>query len=96
MPVQTAPNFSAGTPTKLFDGPYFTAFANRTYDVSPDGQRFLMIKNNASGDQASTPREYRCCPELGRGVEGESATREITLRSGEAMMCPRCARRPTG
>jgi eukaryotic-like serine/threonine-protein kinase len=53
--VQTAPSFSAGTPTKLFDGPYFTAFANRTYDISRDGQRFLMIKDNASGGQASTP-----------------------------------------
>ena len=25
------------------------------HDISPDGQRFLMIKDNASGDQASTP-----------------------------------------
>ena len=29
--------------------------AGRTYDVSPDGQRFLMIKDNASGDQTTTP-----------------------------------------
>src|SRR5262249_36240086 len=49
--VQTAPSFSAGTATKLFEGPYFTAFLSRTYDVSPDGQRFLMIKDNVSGDQ---------------------------------------------
>jgi serine/threonine-protein kinase len=47
------PNFSAGIPIKLFDGRYFAA-TGRTYDVSPDGQRFLMIKDNAAGDQTST------------------------------------------
>jgi hypothetical protein len=26
----------------------------RTYDVSPDGQRFLVIKDNAVSDPAST------------------------------------------
>ncbi len=58
VPVQTAPNFSAGASTKLFDGPYFTAFANRTYDVTPDGQRFLMIKDNVSLDETSTPPSF--------------------------------------
>jgi serine/threonine-protein kinase len=53
--VQTAPTFSAGTPTKLFawQTPAPGAWG-RTYDVSPDGQRFLMIKETASGDQPST------------------------------------------
>ena len=55
VPVQTAPTFSAGTPTKLFawQTPAPGAWG-RTYDVSPDGQRFLMIKETASGDQPST------------------------------------------
>jgi serine/threonine-protein kinase len=36
---------SVGTPTKLLDGHYFSGGGSgRTYDVSPDGQRFLMIK----------------------------------------------------
>jgi hypothetical protein len=41
----TGAMFSAGNPTKLFDAPQcnFTA-GGRTYDVSADGQRFLMIK----------------------------------------------------
>ena len=57
VPVQTAPNFTAGTPAKLFDGPYFTAFANRTYDVTPDGQRFLMIKeSNGTDERPPSPR----------------------------------------
>jgi serine/threonine-protein kinase len=41
----TGAMFSAGTPTKLFDAaPYYFANAGRTYDVSADGQQFLMIK----------------------------------------------------
>ena len=55
VPIQTAPTFSAGTPTKLFDGRYVGSPVWRTYDVSPDGQRFLMIKDNLAGDQTSAP-----------------------------------------
>jgi eukaryotic-like serine/threonine-protein kinase len=56
VPVKTEPTFSFGNPTKLFDQPYsryLAAPSGRSYDVSADGKRFLMIKNNA-GDQAST------------------------------------------
>jgi hypothetical protein len=55
VPVQTTPTFSPGNPTKLFDGRYFAGPIGRTYDVSLDGQRFLMIKDNAGGDQTSAP-----------------------------------------
>ena len=54
VPVHSTPAFSAGTPTKLFDMPYFAAGNGRAYDVSRDGQRFLMIKA-AGGDPTSTP-----------------------------------------
>jgi dipeptidyl aminopeptidase/acylaminoacyl peptidase len=37
--VQTTPSFRAGAPKELFGGTYVLGF-----DVSPDGQRFLMIK----------------------------------------------------
>jgi len=47
--VQTAPTFSAGTPAKVFDTRYYNGGSGRAYDVSPDGQRFLMIK--ASGTE---------------------------------------------
>jgi serine/threonine-protein kinase len=53
--VRTTPAFSAGAQTKLFDGRYTPPGSGRTYDVSLDGQRFLMIKDTASGDQTSTP-----------------------------------------
>ena len=51
VPIQTVPTFSNGTPTKVFEGRYYTSASSRTYDVSPDGQRFLMIKAT-SNDQA--------------------------------------------
>ena len=39
------PSFSAGKPRMLFDGPYLPTTASLPfYDVSPDGQRFLMLK----------------------------------------------------
>jgi serine/threonine-protein kinase len=53
--IGAGPNFSAGSPVKLLDPKYFAGTpgtAGRTYDVSPDGERFLMIKDNASGTQA--------------------------------------------
>ena len=55
--VQTMPTFSAGNPARVFDQPYLTPNNGRTYDVSPDGQRFLMIKGdrNAVSPQAPTP-----------------------------------------
>jgi serine/threonine-protein kinase len=48
----SSPTWQAGTPTKLFERRYYTgANRGRTYDVSPDGQRFLMVK--APGPDAS-------------------------------------------
>jgi Tol biopolymer transport system component len=53
VPVQTTGlAFSAGNPVKLLEGRYYVgAPPNRAYDVSPDGQRFLMIKDSATSDQ---------------------------------------------
>ena len=43
--IQTDSTFEpAGSPEVIFEGPYFGAAGGRTYDVSPDGERFLMIK----------------------------------------------------
>ena len=41
--IKTEPTFTAGSPVVLFTGRYSTG-AVRNYDISPDGQRFLMIK----------------------------------------------------
>jgi len=44
--IATKPSFSAGTPKKLFEGAYqlLSGISTPNYDVSPDGQRFLMLK----------------------------------------------------
>jgi eukaryotic-like serine/threonine-protein kinase len=43
--VTIQPTFSAGKPKMLFEGPYVpTPRSFQDYDVSPDGQRFLMLK----------------------------------------------------
>jgi serine/threonine-protein kinase len=57
VPIAAGTNFTVGSPVKLLDPKYFAGtpgIAGRTYDVSPDGERFLMIKDNASGTQAPT------------------------------------------
>ncbi len=43
--VDTAGGFRPANPTKLFSGLYYMGLIGRTYDVSADGQKFLMIKN---------------------------------------------------
>jgi serine/threonine-protein kinase len=53
--VTTQPGFAAGTPRKLFEGPYLPSpLTNPNYDVSPDGQRFLMLKPSESAEAAPT------------------------------------------
>ena len=42
--VETEPTFKAGSPELLFTGSYSVA-AGRNYDIDPDGQRFLMLKD---------------------------------------------------
>jgi len=43
--ITTQPGFAAGKPRMLFERPYApTPGTNSNYDVSPDGQRFLMLK----------------------------------------------------
>jgi Tol biopolymer transport system component len=43
--ITTHPGFAAGKPRMLFEGPYeLSPVQTDDYDVSPDGQRFLMLK----------------------------------------------------
>jgi serine/threonine-protein kinase len=56
VPVQmSASTFSAGKPAKVFDNKYVEPNPARHYDVSPDGQRFLMIKDSADVDPNAMP-----------------------------------------
>jgi dipeptidyl aminopeptidase/acylaminoacyl peptidase len=54
--VTTGPGFSAAKPRMLFEGEYFANTFPETgvaYDVSLDGQRFLMVKENAASRSAA-------------------------------------------
>ena len=48
------PTFRPGTPVTVFDGPYRLGIrdASPAFDVSPDGQRFLMIKEESSASNS--------------------------------------------
>jgi serine/threonine protein kinase/Tol biopolymer transport system component len=52
--IATQPGFAPGTPQVLFEGGYEADVPGANYDVSPDGQRFLMIKAN---EQQSAPTQ---------------------------------------
>jgi serine/threonine-protein kinase len=55
VPVRTSGStFSIGSPAKVFDTQYAEPNPSRHYDVSADGQRFLMMKDNAAGDPSAT------------------------------------------
>ncbi len=51
----TEPTFNPGIPRPLFEGPYRLGFGTNPwpYAISPDGQRFLMIKELAANAPAS-------------------------------------------
>ena len=53
--ITATATFHAGTPTKLFEHSYFGAL-ERMYDISPDGKRFLLIKEIAGDPRAVSPR----------------------------------------
>ena len=55
--VETEPTFSVGIPEIRVDGDYvYAAGQGRNWDISPDGQRFLMLKlADQSGTEDTTP-----------------------------------------
>jgi hypothetical protein len=56
VPVRkSGTTFIAGHPAKVFDTAYVEPNPARHYDVSPDGQRFLMVKDRAARDPNATP-----------------------------------------
>ena len=46
-PVETEPTFVPGKPEAVFGG-FYADYYSPTYDVSPDGQRFLVLKEPAA------------------------------------------------
>ena len=56
VPVQTQPTFTAGNGEVVFEGSYLVnapVVPERTFDIAPDGQRFLMIKEDVPGNETA-------------------------------------------
>jgi hypothetical protein len=53
--VPTTPDATLATPRVIFEGPYSygSTVALTNYDVSSDGQRFLLVKSEAGGAHLS-------------------------------------------
>ena len=52
--LETEPTFRAGNPEGQFEGQHYFNLSIRTYDLAPDGQRFLMVKDAAPTDDSGT------------------------------------------
>ena len=52
--VESSAGFVARSPVVLFKGQYAPSLSGRNYDVSPDGRRFLMLKQGAGPDAQNT------------------------------------------
>ena len=52
VPIEAEGCFTFGNPEVVFEQTYFgNTFLGRTYDISPDGKRFLMIKQASPGGE---------------------------------------------
>jgi Tol biopolymer transport system component len=57
VPVITQPTFSAGAPKILFERQYIRQSGVLSYDVAPDGRRFLMIEDTGRENETSVQPE---------------------------------------
>ena len=91
--VQTNATFAAGNPEVLFEGNYYFGTAGRSYDVAPDGERFLMIKVERQSVRMSVGR-WRCPPvtEASERVEDQATWVETSTGSSPSNVCTRSAR----
>lgn len=56
VPFEDAPTFEPRTPIRLFDWPTVTTTnQGRSFDISRDGKRFLMIKEGSAGEGSKAP-----------------------------------------
>jgi hypothetical protein len=55
VPIQPGPKFVFGNPQVVFERSYFVGGGGRSYDVSPDSQRFLIIKEAPATSDTSPP-----------------------------------------
>ena len=76
MAVSVGPQkgaWNAGNPAKIVEGPYLTgsSVSGRTYDVSTDGRRFLVVKRPANQPKPEIVIVHNWFEELPRLVPGQ-------------------------
>jgi hypothetical protein len=54
VPVASGATFKFGQPRQLFGGDYEIETPMRGYDVTPDGQHFIMLRNDPWPDRPVT------------------------------------------
>ena len=55
VPFEDTPTFDPRTPVRLFDWPTVTTTTQgRSFDISRDGQRFLMVKEGSVGEGSNS------------------------------------------
>ena len=70
--INTQATFSAATPRVLFEGPYEPGLGLRqNYDVTPDGQQFVMVRAAQGSGQAQINVVLNWFEELKRLVPTE-------------------------
>ena len=73
VPIENEPTFHAGKAQPLFDaGRFESGFGNTNYDVSPDGQRFLMIEREGDSGPARLHLVLNWAEELKRRAPVEN------------------------
>lgn len=74
VPWTAAPSPSVGTPTVIETAPLYEAIAPRSFDISPDGKRILVIEpvNTGSNDAPSLTVVLNWVEELKRRAAGAS------------------------
>ena len=70
VPVQTEPTLTAGNGAVLVEGSYFVSPFGRAYDMTPDGQRFLMMKESTAAG----------APEAGQIILVQNWSEELKAR----------------
>jgi WD40-like Beta Propeller Repeat len=88
--VQTSEaTFATGTPVKLFETAYAGSLSSpREYDVAPNGQRFLMLKENAARDRNATPGALFNLGERGTSFGARTSSYDL-MRDGQRFLVAR-------
>ena len=74
-PVRTQPTFQPGSPRVLFDGGYYWAdLGPPTYDITPDGQRFVMVQEPK--EAAPETRQIIYVPDFADELKAKMAEKE--------------------